>query len=540
MLKRSRARALLVVATASSLLVTSVTHAQASDPDRLGLDEDPQAPALEGARDAIDQSEAAQAEGAQPERPVEDVRPPLPRAPTAAEVRNLMDADPRFARPILRRAARTATDPAVRALSLLALARVDPSRATARICARSLRIDPAARVRRASGECLGRLPVEAAAGHTATLLAALDDEALDVRTMAGWALASVGDEAALAPVSARVNDPDPRVASLFYDYEQRLRARHGAPAVRVVDEKVVRGPRVVPPADALLPSRESVETTLATTWTALYGGMSGWLHGGFFPSAHGGPLADLASLSALGGAVAGAAAFGAYGFLRAKKLTLAHNLVQLGTFGTLAGYGAGLLSGTGPQAGINMSSYSLSGGLVGTGVALAINEAYEPTPGALALGLATGFGTGVSFGSLARSYGGSFEGLVGAGLFFGGVSGALTTVIAAPYEIGLWPILGATVGGLAVASVTGVVLGVVEGAQLFEATRNYTPGVGWAVAGGYALGACTGAALALLLPDELDPFLAGALRLRPPAITVLPDVVDARRTVTLASIGGTF
>jgi hypothetical protein len=268
--------------------------------------------------------------------------------------------------------------------------------------------------------------------------------------------------------------------------------------------------------------------------------MAGWLHGGFFPAAHGGALQDLAALSALGGAVAGVAAGGAYGFFRAKKLTLAHNIVQLGTFGTLAGYGAGLLTGGGPQAGINMSSYSLSGFLVGTGAAIAINEAYAPTPGALALGLATGFGTAVGFGSLALSYGAPLDGFLGASLFFGGVSGALTTVVAAPYRIGLLPVAGATIGGLLLSSTTGFVVGIAESAQLFGAMPNFTPGAGWAVAGAYLVGASTGAALAMMAPDDLDPFLAGGLTLQPPTIAVLPDVVDPRRTMTLASLGGTF
>src|SRR5690606_22781069 len=101
---------------------------------------------------------------------VEPARPPAPRPPTEAEVRSLLDADVRTARPILRRAARTALDPNVRALGLLVLVRTDPGRATARICARALRIDPAARVRRAGAECLGRLSSEASSSQTPSLL----------------------------------------------------------------------------------------------------------------------------------------------------------------------------------------------------------------------------------------------------------------------------------------------------------------------------------------------------------------------------------
>lgn len=546
MLTRSAPRALLLVtATVTAGLLVGAGEARGQgDSDRLQPDDEPPSEITPAETSPVRTAPQSRV----PEDPSDDVADDAddpdagrlpPRASTEEEVRALLKADPRFARPLLRRAARTALDPNVRSLGLLVLARVDPSRATARICARALRIDPAAQVRRAAAECLGRLPGVAGSSQTPALLSALEDEALDVQTMAGWALATVGDEAAVEGVTERATDEDPRVARLFYDYAQRLRARHGAPVSEGF--KDYDGPRAVPSADALLPSSNSLETTASTTWLALYGGMAGWLHGGFFPAAHGGAtLQQLSALTALGGAVVGVAAGGSYGFFRARKLTLAHNLVQLGTFGTAAGYGAGLLSGGGPQAGINMSSYSLSGLLAGTGVALAMNETVEPTPGALALGVATGFGSGVGFGSLALSYGVPLDGFLGAALFFGGTTGVLTTVLAAPYEFGLLPIAGATVGGIGMATAAGVVVGMAETAQLFGADRPYTAGSGWAVAGGYVVGATTGAALAMLIPKDLDPFLAGSLRLRPPTLAVLPDPVSPQTTVTLASIGGSF
>ncbi len=534
MLQRSAARAklfsrrLLVVASVSASLLAAPAGAQA-DPDKLQPDDEP----------LVEASEPRQ----EPSAPASSApsRQPPPRPSTAAEVRALLDADPRAARPILRRAARTATDPDARALGLLVLVRVDPGRATARICARALRIDPEARVRRAAAECLGRLPAEAAQPQTPSLLSALSDEALDVQTMAGWALATVGDASALGPVTARASDEDPRVARLFYDYARRLRARHGAPTEDRSPRLDPTASRAIPSADALMPSTSSLETTASVAWLALYGGMAGWLHGGLFPAAHGGAVQELAALTALGGAVSGVALGGAYGFFRARELTLAHNIVQLGTFGTLAGYGAGLLSARGPQAGVNMASYSLSGLLVGTGVAVAVNEAYAPTPGALALGVATGFGSAVGFGSLALSYGLPLEeSVLGTALLFGGAAGAVTTILASPYPFGLLPIAGATVGGLTLATSTGVLLGIVETAQLFGSDPAFTPGIGWAVAGAYVVGASTGAALAMLVPDDLDPFLAGSLRLNPPTLAVLPDVTDPRRTLTLASLGGVF
>lgn len=469
---------------------------------------------------------------------VDDTRPPLPAEPDTAELRALVQQEPAEARPVLRRAARTAREPDARAMALLVLARIDPTRATARICSRALRIDPVPLVRRAAAECLGRLPSASAAPQTPALVAALDDEALDVLTMVGWALANSGDPAAIGPVTAGIEHPDPRVSRLFFEYTQRLRSRHGAP----LDEAVPEGAaRLVPAPDAIISQGGGLETTASTGWLALYGGMSGWLHGGFFPAAHGGPgLQSVAALSSLGGAVAGAAAGGAYGFFRADRLVLAQNVVQLGTFGTIAGYGAGLLSGPGPQMGINMASFGASGALVGTGVAVAMNEVMAPTPGALTLGVATGMGAAMTTGALALGYSLEVDAVIGSVLFMGGATGALTTLVMAPYDVGLLPIVGASLGGISFATVSALTLGIVESVQLRNADQIYTPGAGWAVAGSYALGAVTGAGLALLAPPELDPFLATDLRLNPPAVVVLPDTLNPRRTITLAQLGGTF
>lgn len=467
-----------------------------------------------------------------------DARPALPPLPSEEELKALLSADPRFARPILRRAARTAPDPRRRALGLAILARRDPTRATARICARALRIDVEPRVRRAAAECLGRLPPEVATSETPTLVAALDDASLDVRTMAGWALANVGDVSALAQLTKGASDDDPRAARLFYDYTLRLRARHGL-RLREAEEEPP-GPRLVPPADAVIVQADGLQLASSTAWLALYGGMAGWLHGGFFPSAHGGPgFQQISALTALGGAVAGVAVGGAYGFFGTRRLTLAHTVVQLGAFGTVAGYGAGILSDVRPVSGLNMASFSLVGTLVGTGMGVALVNAVEPTPGALGLGLTVGLGTAISFTSLGLGYDLPLPYGLAVGLFTGGIAGSVTTILAGPYPIGLFPITGATLGGLTLATLTGFTVGIVEGAQLGGQARPFTEGTGWAVAGGYVVGAVVGGGLTQLLPEDLDPF-RGGLTLQPPTVAFVDDKAKPGTAVPVALLSGTF
>jgi hypothetical protein len=470
--------------------------------------------------------DAAPTDAAPPPPPAPPPRAALPPLPSAQEIKNLARADPRFARPILRRAARTAPDARRRALGIVVLARVDPTRATSRICARALRIDPAPRVRRAAAECLGRLPPGASETQTPALVAALSEsEALDVRTMAGWALANVGDTSAIVSVSALVQHEDERVARLFYEYALRLRSRHGL--AMTVDDSRAGQPRLVPPGDALVAQSSGIEIAASTAWMALYGGMTGWLHGGLFPAAHGGAGFQQASaLTALGGAVAGVAAGGAYGFFAADELPRAQTVVQIGTAGTLAGYGFGLLSAVGPEAGLNTASYSLTGSIAGIGVGVLMNETLRPTPGALALGVATGLGAAVSLGTVGLTYGFEAERFAGLMLLTGGAAGGLTTIVAAPYEIGLLPIVAGTASGLVGAAVSGSVVGLAEAAQLANPGSPITPGAGWAVAGGYVVGAALGGGAAYLLPRDLDPFLAS--------------LKNPGEAIPVALIGGTF
>jgi hypothetical protein len=461
--------------------------------------------------------------------------PPLP---TLEELEVLDGTDPRFARPIVRRVARTAPDKERRARALMILAQRDPSKATARICARALRLDPELSVRRAGAECIGRMSEEHSNAQTSVLVAALDDESLDVVTMAGWALANVGGREALGPVAAKVRHPDRRVGRLFVDFSERLRGRH---ALRY-DDRTSSAEQLVPPPGRLAAQLRGLEVTAATGWLSLYGGMSGWLHGGMLVAAYGGPIwQNLSPLSAMGGAVVGLIGGGSYAFFRADDLRLAHTVVQLGTFGTLVGYGAGLLSDVAPQNGVNMALFGMAGSAVGTGIGIALAETRPPTSGALALGATVAFGSAVSFGGLAYSSSYSNEGAFALAMLAGGGLGALTTLVAAPAEIGLLPCIGATVGGATFAAIAGVLVGGVESFQLgLDALRPFTEGSGWAIAAGYATGAVVGGLSAALLPAEWDPLLAGRLTLTPPSFAAVPSLKDPRSPIPVAVLGGSF
>jgi hypothetical protein len=465
-----------------------------------------------------------------------------PPEPTAEDLAALEETDPRFARPVLRRVARTAGEPSMRAKALLILARRDASRATARICARVLRIDPDAIVRRTAAECLGRLPRVYASAQTSALVAALNDENVDVVTMAGWALANVGEPEALGSVSGAVKHPDRRVGRLFLDYSDRLRTRHGLRWGAYYDEDEDGDPqfRVVPAPGRLIAQVGGVEVTAATGWVALYGGMAGWLHGGLFVAAYGGTLwQNLSPLTAMGGAVAGMVAGGTYAFFRADDLVRAHTVVQLGTMGTMIGYGAGVLSGCPPASGLNVASWGLAGTVVGTGLGVALVETLNPTPGALALGATVAFGAGVGFGGLALSSRFSVGSTAGAAMLTGGLMGGLTTVAVAPYRIGLLPSIGATLGGVVLASVAGVTMGVYESIQLQQELEfPFTAGSGWAIAAGYAGGAIMGGVGALLLPESWDPLLGGWVELDPPSIAMLQNPRDPRNPLPVATFGG--
>lgn len=464
----------------------------------------------------------------------------LPPLPADDELSRLAERDIARARSPLRRAARTAPYPGTRALALRLLATHDPSVATARICARSLRLDDDAATRRSGAECLGRLGPRLAAAHTPALVAALDDSSLDVVTMAGWALANAGDAAGVGPVTQRATHEDIRVARLFYGYAERLRERLGL-RYETTDPTLPPkpsddAPTAVPPGVVLTFPAASLDSAAATGWLGLYGVMVGWIHGPMMLAAHGGQAgAEAGALAGLGLSAFSAAALSGYGFARADRLTLAHTVVQLGTMGGLAGYGAGQLSAVGPASGVASANLSLMGSIVGITAGMAFVEVAPPSAGALTAGAAVGGTVGVAAGTLAASYRYPFSQSLGVMLLAGSVTGAATTALLHEQDIGLFPVVGATIGA-----------GVVGGTAALAATWiESDPGLatersGWLVVTGTAAGAALGGVVGWLLPPEQDPFLEGTLRLNPPTIGVIPGAGVRPEAVTALVVSGTF
>jgi len=465
---------------------------------------------------------------------------PLPPLPSADELQRLAERDIGQARGSLRRAARTGDTGALRALALRLLATHDASVATARICARSVRLDDDAAARRAGAECLGRLGPRLAAPHTPALVAALDDPSLDVLTMAGWALANAGDAASIGPLTARATHEDVRVAKLFYGYAERLRDRLGlryegtdpTTPPRPSDD----APTAIPPGVVLAFPAASIDSAAATGWLGLYGAMVGWIHGPLLMSAHGGLAgAEAGALAGLGLSAFGAAALSGYGFARADSLHLAHTVVQLGTMGGLAGYGAGQLSAVGPASGVASANLSMVGTLVGIGAGMAFVEVAPPGPGALAAGAAVGGTVGVTAGTLAASYRYPFNQSLGVMLLAGSVTGAATTALLHGQDVGLFPVAGATLGAGLGAGTAAIVATAVEPDTVVSTERS-----GWLVLSGVAAGAAVGGVLGWMAPTEHDPFLEGTLKLNPPTIGVLPGSGVRPEPTTALVLSGVF
>ena len=473
--------------------------------------------------------------GSAPVDPSSAGPPPLP---DDDGLRALAASDIGAARGTLRRAARTADLAGTRALALRLLASNDPSAATARICARSLRLDPEVEVRRAGAECLGRLGPRLSGAHSAALVSALQDPALDVLTMAGWALSNVGDAGTIGPVAALIGHPDNRVGVLFRGYATRLRDRLGlqydGDDGSHPDRPDDGSPIAVPPGVALTLPSTGLEQAAATGWLGVYGAMAGWIHGPLLLAAHGGQAgAEAGSLAALGMAALGSAGMSAYAFSRADRLRLSHTVVQLGVFGGLAGYGAGQLSDVGAPSGVASANLSFLGTVVGTGLGMAMVEVGAPTTGALAAGLSAGVGAGIAGGTLAAAYRYPFNQSFGAMLLVGSATGAATTMLLAQEDVGLFPAAGAGIGMLMGGGAGGVIGIIADPEALTESS-------GWIVVGGMATGAAMGAALGLVAPSEWDPLRAGTLKLQPPGLVVLPANGIRPEAVTMATIGGTF
>jgi hypothetical protein len=470
-----------------------------------------------------------------------DEPPPLP---DDDELARLAAQDINVARAPLRRAARTASSATTRAVALRLLAAHDAGTATARICARSLRLDDDATVRRAAGECLGRLGGKLAGGHTPALVAALDDDAIDVVTMAGWALANVGDAAAVHPVAARAAHPDERVARMFRGYALRLQDRWGLAAPPssssgVSPPATEAGPTAAPPGVALTLAASGLDVALATGWLGLYGAMLGWFHGPLLFAAHGGPAgAEAGALAALGLSALGGAALSGYGFARADSLPLAHTVVQLGTFGTLAGYGAGQLVGFPPISGVAAANLAAVGSLAGMGLGMAFVEQNTPTMGALAAGIAASVGVGTAAATLVSSYGYPFDQQLGVMLVTGSVAGAATTTLLARADVGLFPVAGATLLGMAGGGVAAFGMAFVDGAV--DVFAPQTEATGWVVLSAIAAGAALGGALGWAIPADLDPLRAGTLKLQPPTLALLPGWGVRPEPTAMAALSGVF
>jgi hypothetical protein len=488
--------------------------------------------------------------------------PVVPPLPGDEELQRLAASDIAAARATLRRAARTSPSSSTRALALRLLATNDAGSATARICGRALRVDVDPLVRRAGAECLGRLGTRFGAPQTPALVAALGDPALDVVTMAGWALAAVGDAGAIGAVAARASHHDPRVAALFRGYAGRLKDRFGlspppmnAPptvgAVRSGDavpspttgttgpSADASAPTAVPPGVALTFPARSVDSAAATGWLGLYGAMAGWLHGSLLVAAHGGPAgAQVGPLAGMGMSALGATAMTGYAFTSADSMPQAQTVVQFGTLGTVVGYGAGQLVGFPPVSAVASANLSAVGTLVGTGLGMAFVAHNEPTMGALAAGVAATLMTGAAGGALTSSYGYPFNQTLGAALVTGGIAGAATTTLLARSDIGLFPVAGATLCGLVLGGGGALVMAAVEPG--LAAGRPQSEATGWVVLSSIALGAALGGAAGMFAPADVDPFRAGTLRLQPPTVAFVPGQGVRPDATPVAVLSGSF
>jgi len=488
--------------------------------------------------------------------------PVVPPLPSDDELQRLATQDMAAARAPLRRAARTASSSTTRALALRLLATNDVGSATARICGRALRIDVDALVRRGAAECLGRLGSRFGAPQTAALVAALGDPAVDVVTMAGWALAAVGDAGSVAAVVAGANHADPRVAALFRGYAGRLKDRYGlsalpskaVPSVGPASNGAAgppspmpssgaagdaTAPTAVPPGVAVTFPARSVDVAAATGWLGLYGAVAGWFHGSLLVAALGGPEgAQSAALAGLGARALGAAALSTYAYGAADSLPRAQTVVQLGTLGAMAGYGAGQLVGFPPVSAVASANLSAVGTIAGMGLGMAFVAQNEPTMGALAAGVAATLATGTAGGVLASSYGYPFNQTLGVLLVTGAMAGAATTTLLARADVGLFPVAGATAGALVLGGAGAGLMAAIEPG--IAVGRPQTEATGWVVLSSIALGAALGGAAGLLVPADLDPFRTGTLRLQPPTLALLPGAGLRPTPTTVAMIGGSF
>ena len=425
----------------------------------------------------------------------------------------------------LRRAARSEASDVVRAKALGVLASRDPSAATARICGRALRTDPVASVRRAGAECLGNLPQRFMVTEQVSLVGALEDENLDVVNMAGWALARTDGVIGLEKVRQLGSHPDPRVAKIFQTYGARLEQQAQSEA----QDLALTERRTEHVRKARSSTQSSFELALGASWLALYGGLSGYLHGGLVPLGHLN-ASDFSVLSALSGGIAGFALGGTLGLSQKLSFNRAHAIVQIGSLATIAGYSSGWLSETGAARGLHAVSYGLMGSLLGNGLALSLVHFVDPSPGALALGALSGSSLGFTTAVLAAGYGFSTSDAIWAGLWTGSISGLVTTVVGAPFDWASLPIFSATVFGCVGAMLAG-----------FSASSSGSSGFvqAWAIAGGYGVGAAAGALIGFTLPSDIDPF-QNLIHVQAPSLSWLPAAQNATSPQPVVTVAGSF
>lgn len=469
----------------------------------------------------------------------------LDALPSMDALQTLRASDMNSARGTLRRVVRTAPDPERRLYALETLIENDMTVATVRICGRSLRQDEDPMVRRKSAECIGRAPEEFALEQVPTLVGALKDPNLDVVTMSGWALSNVGQPESLGVLASFATHPDHRVAQHFLTFSNHLMDRHGLSFVEATAETSYfeedTSLRRVPLASNLNSGLNYLDLAGRLAWLGLFGGTAGWLHMGFLTAAYGGGFGAVAALGGMTGALTGGIAGITFGALGVDSLLEAHQVVQIATLGTLVGYGVGSLSTLPPIQGLNMASYGFLGGVAGLGLGIASLYTMPATASALTLGGAVGLGASLSFGSLALSLNFDPVTTMGIAMVSGGLTGGLTTLTAAPFEIGLLPSLGMTLGGISGALLMGTTVGIVESFQLAgNSDLPFTEGSGWAVASGYMIGGLVGAASSMLIPSSMDPFISTRLQLSPPQLGFIQKL-DSPETVTpVAQIGGAF
>lgn len=427
------------------------------------------------------------------------------------------------ARRDIRRAARSEASDAVRVKALGMLASRDPSAATGRICGRALRTDPEAKVRRAAAKCLGRLPQRFMGTEQVSLIGALEDENIDVVNMAGWALARTDGVTALPRIRELTSHPDPRVAQLFTTYATRLDQQEQSRAQRL--ERVEKR-RLRARERRRASLDDGFEVALGASWLALYGGLSGYLHGAMVPLGHLN-ASDFSVLGALSGGITGFALGGTFGLSQKLSFNQAHAIVQIGSLATIAGYSTGWLSETGPARGLNAVSYGLMGSLLGNGLALSLVHFVRPSAGSLAFGVVSGGGIGFTTAILASGYGFSAADSMWAGLWSGSLTGLVATVVASPFDWATLPLFSAAAFGC-----VGALLGAMG-------TPTFGVEQAWAIAGGAGVGAAAGAVLGFTVPAEADPFY-GNIRVQAPAVSWLPAAKNGTSPQPLVSVAGSF